>query len=69
MAAHGGFRKITMEAQILGPCRFCGLGAEFWTSRPDCPHDPTFRRNLGVVGRWHKNPLVRAWYRLTKAFA
>jgi len=60
----GNVREVRIEATVLGPCRFCGEGAEHWPAHPDCEHEPTFRRELGTVSRWHKNPLVRAAWKL-----
>lgn len=60
MFAKGGLREVTIEATVLGPCETCGKGAEFC----ECPDfHPCFIRPYGVVSRWHKNPLVRLWWR------
>lgn len=56
-------REVTIEATVLGPCRFCGVGAEHWPQHVECEHEPTFTRPLGMVSRWNKNPLVRLWWR------
>lgn len=61
----GSVREVQIQATVLGPCRYCGVGVEFW-SDSDCPHEPTFTRELGIVSRWHKNPVVRLWWRLTQ---
>jgi len=53
--ARGGLREVTLEATVIGPCRHCGGGAEFW---PDSPcvavggHEAAYVRPLGVVARW-----------------
>ncbi len=63
--ARGGLRQVTWEATVIGPCRHCGAGAEFW---PDSPcvaaggHEAAYVRPLGVVSRWHKRRLVRVWW-------
>lgn len=66
--ARGGLREATIEATVLGPCKHCGIGAEFWSAHPDCDHDPTFTRPLGTVSRWHKSSLVRLWWRIEDRF-
>ncbi len=57
-------KELVIEAVVLGPCKVCGVGAEF---HPD-EHlfDPTFTRDLGVVSFWHRNPLKRAYWKLTR---
>jgi hypothetical protein len=59
----GPVRAVTWEAEVLGPCRHCGVGAEFHGDAHS--FDPAYRRPLGVVARWHKNPLVRLWWAVT----
>lgn len=60
-SAKGGLREVRMEAVVLGPCLVCGVGAEFHGD--DHQFSPSFTRDLGVVSKWHKNPLVRLVWR------
>lgn len=62
-----GLRRVTWEATVLGPCAHCGTGAEQWdaTACVADEHEPTFTRPLGVISRWHRNPIVRAWWAVT----
>ena len=60
--AKGGVREIEISAVVLGPCKKCRVGAEFHP--PDHAFNPTFRRDLGAVSRWHKNPFVRLMWKL-----
>lgn len=62
----GPVREVRIEATVLGPCKHCATGAEWWptTACTGQKHEPTFTRPLGAISRWHKNPLVRAWWKL-----
>ena len=67
-AAKGGVREVSIEATVLGPCKHCGQGAEWWDTK-ECDgehdHEPTFTRPLGTVARWHRSPAKRLWWRIT----
>jgi hypothetical protein len=43
----------------------CGCGAPLTHVGQACP-SPRTREALGTVAYWHRNPLKRLWYRLTK---
>ena len=63
LVGRSAVKQVTIEAVVLGPCSVCGVGAEFHPD--DHVFDPTFRRDLGTVSRWHKNPLIRLWWRVS----
>lgn len=63
----GAAREIKIEAVVIGPCKHCQTGAEWWETtacRDGKEHEPTFRRDLGTVARWHKSPVRRLIWRI-----
>lgn len=66
MMGKGEVREIVMEATVMGPCKHCGVAAEWWPDNPcsGAEHEATFTRPLGTIARWHKSAKVRAWWAL-----